>query len=201
MIRINDSKSKTTLKAAVLVSLLLLFAVATGFGQQEVNLTAGPATTTMPDGTVATHVGLQLRSAALAGSTATCAPLTGSISGAATGALGGIYVLNGGSGYTSAPTVTITTAPGDTGDDAAAATAIVNGGQVVGFNVTSHGAGYTAAPTVTLRMARRHRRPAAAAVQPGLRYVITVPTGTASAGKPDDQPDQQSFVYHARDGE
>jgi hypothetical protein len=49
MIRINDSKSKTTLKAAVLVSAFLLLAVATGFGQ--VNLTVGPATTTLPDGT------------------------------------------------------------------------------------------------------------------------------------------------------
>ena len=51
MIRINDSKSKTTLKAAVLLSVFLLFAVVTGFGQQ-VNLTAGPTTTTLPDGTV-----------------------------------------------------------------------------------------------------------------------------------------------------
>jgi hypothetical protein len=52
MIRINDTKSKTTLKAAVLVSLLLLFAAATGFGQQVVNLTAGATTATLPDGTV-----------------------------------------------------------------------------------------------------------------------------------------------------
>ncbi len=51
MIRTNDSKTKTTLKAAVLVSVFLLFASATGFGQQVVNLMAGSATTTLPDGT------------------------------------------------------------------------------------------------------------------------------------------------------
>jgi len=32
----------------------------------------------------------------------------------------------------------------------ATATAVVNGGQVIGFNVTSHGAGYISAPTVTI---------------------------------------------------
>src|ERR1700730_2959912 len=109
MIRINDSKSKTTLKGAFLGSAFLPLAVATGFGQ--VNLTAGPATITMPDGTALPMWGYRC-GAAVTGSTATCAPLTGSISGAATGALGGIYVLNGGSGYTSAPTVAISAPTG-----------------------------------------------------------------------------------------
>src|ERR1700756_1212103 len=52
MIRINDTKWKTTLKAAVLASACLLSAAVTGFGQQQVNLTAGANTTTMPDGAV-----------------------------------------------------------------------------------------------------------------------------------------------------
>src|SRR5271169_5336960 len=147
MIRINDSKSKTTLKAAVLVSAFLLFAVATGFGQ--VNLTAGPTTTTLPDGTTLPMWGYTCGTA-VASATATCAPLTGSSSGAATGALGGFYVINGGSGYSSSPTVTITPATGNTPTTPAVATAVVSGGVVVGFNVTNHGAGYTAAPTVTL---------------------------------------------------
>jgi hypothetical protein len=151
MIRINDSKSKTTLKAAVLVSTFLLFAVATGFGQQVVNLTAGPATTTLPDGTTLPMWGYSCGTAVTT-STATCAPLTGSLSGAATGALGGIYVVNGGSGYTSAPTVTITPATGNTPTTPAVATAVVSGGVVVGFNMTNHGAGYTGAPTVTLTL-------------------------------------------------
>ncbi len=149
MIRINDSKSKTTLKVAVLAGTFLLFAIATGFGQQIVNLTAGPATTTLPDGTTLPMWGYSCGTAAT-GSTATCAPLTGSNSSAASGALGGIYVLNGGSGYSSSPTVTITPAPGNTPTTPAVATAVVSGGVVVGFNVTNHGAGYTAAPTVAI---------------------------------------------------
>ena len=147
MIRINYSKAKTTLKATVLVSAFLLFAVATGFGQ-AVNLTAGPATTTLPDGTTLPMWGYSCGTA----TTATCAPLTGSVSAAATGALGGIYVLNGGSGYSSAPTVTISAPTGITGVTSvtAVATAVVNGGQLVGFSVSNHGAGYTAPPTITL---------------------------------------------------
>jgi len=52
MIRINDLKFKATLKAAVIVGGFLLFAAAMGFGQQQVNLTAGPTTLPLPDGTV-----------------------------------------------------------------------------------------------------------------------------------------------------
>ena len=145
MIRMNDSKVNTTLKAGVLASLFLLCTVAMGFGQ-AVNLTAGPTTTTMPDGTVIPMWGYTCGTS----TGATCAPLTGSSSAAATGSLGGLYVLNGGSGYTSVPNVTITPVAGNTPTTSAAATAIVNGGVVVGFNVTNHGAGYTAAPTVTI---------------------------------------------------
>src|SRR5271169_5645307 len=100
MIRINDSKCKTTLKAAAVVSLFLLFAAVMVFGQ--VNLTAGPATTTLPDGTVVPMWGYSCGTA-VAGSTATCAPLSGTsptASAAYMGALGGVYIINGGSGYT-----------------------------------------------------------------------------------------------------
>jgi len=108
----------------------------------------------MPDGTVV-PMWATLRSCDFR-STATCAPLSGAnpaTSSAASGALGGVYVINGGSGYTSAPTVAISAPTGAiTGvtNVTAVATAVVNGGQVVGFNVTNHGAGYIAAPTVTL---------------------------------------------------
>jgi hypothetical protein len=51
MIRINDWKFKATLKAAVIVGGLLLWAVM-GFGQQTINLSAAPTTVTLPDGTV-----------------------------------------------------------------------------------------------------------------------------------------------------
>ncbi len=189
MIRINDSKSKTTLKAAVLVSAFLLFAAATGIGQQVVNLTAGPTTTTLPDGTTLPMWGYSC-GAAVTGSTATCAPLTGSNpanpstgSAAAIGALGGIYVLNGGSGYSSSPTVTISdptgAIPGVT-NVTAQASAVVNGGVIVGFNVTNHGAGYIGAPTVTITDAGTGAVVAAAPAWSPVE--ITVPFGATAGG-------------------
>src|SRR5271165_4393980 len=153
MIRINNFECTATLKAAASVFLLFLFATVMGFGQ--VNLTAGPATTTLPDGTTVPMWGYSC-GAAVTGSTATCAPLSGAnvlTSSAAMGALGGVYIISGGSGYTSAPTITISAPTGAiTGvtNATATATAVVSGGQVVAINVTSHGAGYVAAPTVTL---------------------------------------------------
>ena len=172
MMRIYNSKSKATLKAAVLLTTVLLCAVAIGFGQQ-VNLTAGPTTTTMPDGTVIPMWGYTCGTAS---ANATCAPLSGSSAGASTGALGGIYVLSGGSGYSSSPTVGIT-GGGGTG---AAATAVVSGGQIVGFNVTSHGSGYTSAPTVAITDTTGSGA-AAAAAPAWSPVVITVPAGTTAS--------------------
>lgn len=57
-----------------------------------------------------------------------------------------ISVTNGGTGYTTAPTVELT-GGGGTG---AAATARVVGGVVVGIDVTEGGTGYTSSPTVAL---------------------------------------------------
>jgi hypothetical protein len=65
----------------------------------------------------------------------------------ATGVVG-VTLTNGGTGYTSTPTVTITAAPG--GGTNAAATAIVNGGIVTNIIVTNPGAGYVSTPTVTI---------------------------------------------------
>lgn len=172
MIRINDFKSKTTLKAAFRVIVFLLFAVASGFGQNTVSLTAGPNTTTLPDGTTLPMWGY---TCGAVGGSATCAPLAGPSSGAATKALGGVYVLNGGLGYTSAPSVMIT-GGGGTG---AAATAVVSNGQVVGINVTNHGSGYTSAPTVALSGGGGSGATAAAAPA-WSPIVITVPSGTTA---------------------
>lgn len=61
-----------------------------------------------------------------------------------TGGITGVAVTSGGSGYTSAPTVSFTGGSG-TG---AAATATVVGGVVTGITVTDPGTGYTSAPTV-----------------------------------------------------
>jgi hypothetical protein len=176
MIPIYDSKSKAILKAAVLVSTLLLCAVAMSFGQQKVNLTAGPTTTTMPDGTVIPMWGYTC-GAAVTTSSATCAPLSGSMSGAATGALGGLYVLSPGSGYLS-PTVTIS-GGGGTG---ATASAVVSGGQIVGFNVMTHGSGYTSAPMVTISDSGPGTGAVAAAAPAWSPVVITVPYGAVAGG-------------------
>ena len=60
----------------------------------------------------------------------------------------GVTVVSPGSGYTSAPTVTIA-APGGNGTTATA-TATVANGRITGFTVTNGGSGYSSAPSVTL---------------------------------------------------
>jgi hypothetical protein len=62
----------------------------------------------------------------------------------AAGALDEIRLTNAGTGYTTAPTVTLT-GGGGTG---ATATAQVAGGKVTGFTITNPGTGYTSAPDV-----------------------------------------------------
>ena len=177
MIPIYDSKSKTSLKAAVLLSWLLLCAVAMGFGQ-TVNLTAGPATAAMPDGTIVPMWGYSCGTA----SGATCAPLSGAnpaTSSAAMGALGGVYLLNGGSGYSSGTTITISAPTGTiTGVTNATATAspVIVSGVIVGINVSNHGAGYVSAPTVTITDPASTGTGAVAAASPAWSpVVITVP--------------------------
>ncbi|MEW6668905.1 MAG: multicopper oxidase domain-containing protein [Thermodesulfobacteriota bacterium] len=64
--------------------------------------------------------------------------------------LSGVTVTSGGTGYTSAPTVTITPAPGDTIGKGATATATVAGGMVTAIDLTTVGSGYTADPIVTI---------------------------------------------------
>src|SRR5216684_3470672 len=70
--RMNNFKA--ILKAALRVVCILPFAAVVAFGQQTVNLTAAPTTTTMPDGTTVPMWGY-FCGAALTGSTAACAAL------------------------------------------------------------------------------------------------------------------------------
>jgi hypothetical protein len=60
-----------------------------------------------------------------------------------------VTVTNGGSGYTSAPTVSFTHTPGCVQGNCVTATATVNGGQVTGVTVVNRGMGYCLAPTVS----------------------------------------------------
>ena len=61
------------------------------------------------------------------------------------GVLGAISVTNGGSGYTSAPTVQIDASSGS----GAEAVAVVSEGAVVGVNMVEQGVGYKVPPTIT----------------------------------------------------
>jgi len=72
---------KTTLRTAVLGLSIFLLAVGLSFGQQQVNLTAGPSTVTLPDGTVVPMWGYSCDATQPAGSTATCAKLNPAATG------------------------------------------------------------------------------------------------------------------------
>lgn len=61
-----------------------------------------------------------------------------------------INVTYGGTGYTSAPTVTITPVTGDPGTNAAATANLGSIGTVTSISVTNAGSGYTSAPSVSL---------------------------------------------------
>ena len=72
---------KATLKTAVLAATVLLLGAGLAFAQQQVNLTAGPATATLPDGSTVPMWGYSC-GAAVTGSTATCAALNPSAAAA-----------------------------------------------------------------------------------------------------------------------
>ena len=77
--RVNNMM-KTILKAAVLIFTILPFAAVAAYGQQQINMAAGPATATMPDGSVVQMWGYSC-GALVTGSTATCAPLNPNVGG------------------------------------------------------------------------------------------------------------------------
>ena len=62
----------------------------------------------------------------------------------------GLTITNGGSGYLSAPLVTITPAPGDTTGSGAKATATITNGIVTAITLVTPGTAYTADPIVTV---------------------------------------------------
>jgi hypothetical protein len=66
----------------------------------------------------------------------------------AIGSIGAIGIISGGSGYTSAPAVTIGP-PNDPNGKQATAVATLVGGAVASINVTEAGTGYTSAPSIT----------------------------------------------------
>jgi hypothetical protein len=78
----------------------------------------------------------------------------------------GITVVSPGTGYTSAPTVTIAT-PGGNGTQATA-TATVSNGRITGFTVTNAGSGYNSAPSVSLSGGGGSLASARAVIQGGI---------------------------------
>lgn len=82
--------------------------------------------------------------------TATNKPGGGLNGGLGTGSLTTIKVTSGGTGYTSAPTVTIDAPTGGGGGTTATATATVLGGAVTAITITNGGSNYVAIPKVTI---------------------------------------------------
>src|SRR5258708_31169463 len=66
---------KSALIRSGLAASVLLLASGASFGQQQVNLSAGPGAALLPDGSVVPMWGYTCDATTVAGSTATCAPL------------------------------------------------------------------------------------------------------------------------------
>jgi hypothetical protein len=123
---------KSILKAALRVACLLPFAAVAALGQQQVNLTAGPATATLPDGTMVPMWGY------------TCGTTTaGSLSPV-------ITIINGGTGYATGDALVFTSASG-TGAMAMVSAVSTDGtAAITGITVSNTGSGYTSAPSITV---------------------------------------------------
>jgi len=95
-----------------------------------------------------------------------------------------VTITNGGSGYTSAPTVTFS-APGGTGTTATGTAILGTGataGQVVGVTFTNPGTGYTAAPMVTFSAPGGSGTLATGTTSIGLSFGTGVTSVTISSG-------------------
>lgn len=90
---------------------------------------------------------------------------------------GTITVTKGGSGYTSAPTVSFS-GGGGTG---AAATAVVTNGVVTAINVTNGGSGYTSAPTVSFSGGGGSGAAATATISSNAVNAVNLTPGTTGA--------------------
>jgi phage tail sheath protein FI len=91
------------------------------------------------------------------------------------GGVTAISVASGGSGYTNAPTVVITTASGDTGSGATA-TAVLSGAAVTGLTINSGGSGYTS-PVLTVQGGGGTGATAHATVSQGVITAVVIDNG------------------------
>src|SRR5213080_4471196 len=79
----RSNNDKSVLKHAGLAASVLLVASGVVFAQQQVNLTAAPATATMPDGTAVPMWGYSCDATQVAGTTASCTALNKAVAAAA----------------------------------------------------------------------------------------------------------------------
>src|SRR5438045_3663427 len=79
----RSNNDKSVLKHAGLAASVLLLASGAAFAQQQVNLTAAPATATMPDGTAVPMWGYSCDATQVAGTTASCTALNKAVAAAA----------------------------------------------------------------------------------------------------------------------
>jgi hypothetical protein len=101
----------------------------------------------------------------------------------------GVTVVSGGTGYTSAPTVTLSGG----GGSGATATATVANGKITGFTVTNAGSGYNSAPSVALAGGGGSLASARAVIEGG-----TVYGSSALAGQHGPRPTRESSELAAR---
>jgi len=130
----------------------LVFNAATINGGYTMDAVASANLTASSSATFTTTIGALGATAATGTATVTSgATLTATRTG---GAISALTVTAGGTGYTTAPTLTIAAPTGCTLNGTtckqATATAIVSGGVVTGATITSGGAGYTRTPAVTV---------------------------------------------------
>jgi aryl-phospho-beta-D-glucosidase BglC (GH1 family) len=93
-----------------------------------------------------------------------------------TTSVGPITVTAGGTGYTGAPTVTIS-APQQAGGVQATATATFSGGAVTAVNITNAGSGYNAVPTVTFSGGAGTGAAATATLNPAVTLTVASDNG------------------------
>ena len=102
-------------------------------------------------------------------------------------AITGVAIKNGGSGFTSAPTVTFSGGLGS----GATGTAILTNGVVTGVTVTNGGSGYTAPVTVGISGGgglplEITRSITDSSIGPGINYSLSVPMDSGNFGQNDD---------------
>ena len=111
-----------------------------------INITnPGSGYTAVPTVTIVSPIATAMATATISGGTGTGTGTGGTGTGSG-GTVSGFVITNGGSGYTSVPTVTISGG----GGSGATASATVTNGVVTAINITAAGTGYTSAPTVTI---------------------------------------------------